>query len=68
MYEIIIYSICTKHRIQLQCRFNAVDLLAKLSVDGQDLRVAHESKGQNGDGVCGLWNRQCFLVHSDVLV
>lgn len=44
-----------------KCCFKAVDLLAKLSVDGQDLRVADESKGQNGDGVCSLLNRQgCF--------
>lgn len=54
-----ILSICIKHRLQSQCCFNAVDLLAQLSVDGQDLGVADESEGQDGDGVCGLWDREC---------
>lgn len=58
-HEIPVQSICIKHRLRLQCWFNAVDLLAQLSVDGQDLRVADESEGQDGDGVCGLWDREC---------
>lgn len=39
------------------------DSLAEFGVDGEDLRVTHEGKREDGNGVCRLQGTQTHVIH-----